>query len=952
MVLADGGDFSLDFTAAEPTSYDHSTGGGAYDDRTINTDVVESLEGGDFFCEDTVTYLTQVVVDAGASGTQSIELDYSFTADTTGQSGAAFSDVTAALVNYGAVSGGDGPGGTDDGLDDDLGSTAAIESESLTGPLFQSGSDLLATVSVNDLEASEEVIVRVDVTIACDPGSSPTGNLQAALLAARVTEPEADTISVGNQTINLKNANQIIQLNPSIDIEKTPDNQTVRVGDDVTFTLTVANNGESDLNNVQVTDALCDTLNQTDNGDGDSTLAVGEIWTYECTVTAVDADFTNSATVTADDPDGRQVDDTDTADVDVIDPSIDIEKTPNTQTVVTGSSVAFDITVTNDGDVQLTNVNLTDAQCDTLTQTDNADGDAVLSVDEVWTYECTVDSATTDFTNVASVTAVDPLQGEVSDEDDAEVDVTNPSIALTKTPESQTVTVGSDVTFDIEATNDGDVDLFSINLEDAQCDALVLISNGDADSTMEPGETWTWECTVNNVTDDFTNVATINAVDEQQNPVGDEDDAEVDVVDPGILLSKTPDSQTIYVGDDATFTISATNTGDVDLFSINLEDAQCDALVLISNGDLDSTMEPGETWTWECTVNDVTDDFTNVATINAVDEQQNPVGDEDDADVDVIDPSIELEKSPDSQTVASGSDAAFTITATNTGDVELDNVVLTDAQCDSLVLTDNGNGNAVMEPGESWVWECTVNNVTAAFTNVAEVTADDPLDGDVGDEDDADVDVAAPGIVVNKTPNTQTVISGGNVTFDISATNTGDVDLFSVQIDDDLCDSLVSTGTGNGNAVMEPNETWTWECTVNNVTEDFTNVATVTAVDPFQTPVGDGDDADVEVLEPSISITKSTTTPVIDYGEDAGFMITVLNNGQVDLFGVTVDDPIAPDCDATIGNLDVGESVTYTCWLDGLTEDITNTAYAAGFDALQNPVTDNDSASVVVLTYQ
>ena len=61
------GDFSLDFTAAEPTSYNHSVGGGAYNDRTINKDVVESLEGGNFACGDTVTFLTRIAVDDRAS---------------------------------------------------------------------------------------------------------------------------------------------------------------------------------------------------------------------------------------------------------------------------------------------------------------------------------------------------------------------------------------------------------------------------------------------------------------------------------------------------------------------------------------------------------------------------------------------------------------------------------------------------------------------------------------------------------------------------------------------------------------------------------------------------------------------------------------------------------------------------------------------------------------------
>ena len=50
--FADGGDFSLDFTAAAPLTYDHTTGGGAYNERDVgrDKDIVESLEGGDFAC--------------------------------------------------------------------------------------------------------------------------------------------------------------------------------------------------------------------------------------------------------------------------------------------------------------------------------------------------------------------------------------------------------------------------------------------------------------------------------------------------------------------------------------------------------------------------------------------------------------------------------------------------------------------------------------------------------------------------------------------------------------------------------------------------------------------------------------------------------------------------------------------------------------------------------------
>ena len=60
----------------------------------------------------------------------------------------------------------------DDWISDDGGSVATLTSESLTGPLFQAGSELLATVEVTDLEAGEQVAVRIDVKLFCDPGSN------------------------------------------------------------------------------------------------------------------------------------------------------------------------------------------------------------------------------------------------------------------------------------------------------------------------------------------------------------------------------------------------------------------------------------------------------------------------------------------------------------------------------------------------------------------------------------------------------------------------------------------------------------------------------------------------------------------------------------------------------------------------------------------------------------
>ena len=148
---AASGDFDLDFVGAAPGSYDHLVGGGAFDDRTVGVDkdIVESLEGRDFTCGDIVTYLTQVTVDdtaqAGTDGPQTIEIDYEFLMDTTGQSGVAIGDITKVEVNRGTVV--DqiaGENNTDQGNVEDGDSTATLISETQSAAIFTPGAKLEA----------------------------------------------------------------------------------------------------------------------------------------------------------------------------------------------------------------------------------------------------------------------------------------------------------------------------------------------------------------------------------------------------------------------------------------------------------------------------------------------------------------------------------------------------------------------------------------------------------------------------------------------------------------------------------------------------------------------------------------------------------------------------------------------------------------------------------------
>jgi hypothetical protein len=220
------GDFTtVDLTAAAPLTYDHDTGGGAYDQRDVgrDLDIVESLEGGDFACGDFATFLTRITVKQGAfNGPQTVLLSYKWLADSTGQSGIALDEFHNVRVNYltgipalDAQIGGEGPGGADAGFINDNGnSVASIISQDLSAPLFQKGATRTGSIQVTNLEPGESVVLRFDLQLQCN-GQSPTGNLQVALTKAEVTAPTTPSNQTGvitgggNQTIPFRHVGDV-----------------------------------------------------------------------------------------------------------------------------------------------------------------------------------------------------------------------------------------------------------------------------------------------------------------------------------------------------------------------------------------------------------------------------------------------------------------------------------------------------------------------------------------------------------------------------------------------------------------------------------------------------------------------------------------------------------------------------------------------------------------------
>src|SRR5262249_45589463 len=125
---------------------------------------------------------------------------------------------------------------------------------------------------------------------------------QANVTASYVnTAVATGTPPVGADVTDSDIANVTV-INPAISIDKGTSSQTIVSGTQATFSITVTNSGDSTLNDVHVTDALSPdcvrTAAQIAADRGSSTFAVGDTYSYACSLPNVAASFTNSATAT------------------------------------------------------------------------------------------------------------------------------------------------------------------------------------------------------------------------------------------------------------------------------------------------------------------------------------------------------------------------------------------------------------------------------------------------------------------------------------------------------------------------------------------------------------------------------------------------------------------------------------------------------------------------------
>ncbi len=814
---------------------------------------------------------------------------------------------------------------------------------------------------------------------------------------------------------------------PAIAVVKAgalPEDAKGVVGDVVTYTIVATNTGTVTLSDVTVVDELEGLSELALSWPGAAgVLAPGQSVTATATYVLTQADVDagkveNTAAATGNPPSGDPVDDEDPVTVTVPgNPGIVVEKDgalPTDEQHRAGDTITYSFTATNDGNVTLTGVEIVDAKdgVSELTYTWPgtagvlAPGQAVTATATYVLTQADVDAG--EVHNSATAVGTPPTGDPVEDEHPHDVTVSQvPAITVVKDGSLDGSTAGDTVTYSFTATNTGNVTLTAVEIADAKegLDGFTYGEwPGDA-GTLAPGESVTATASYDLTQADVDagrvdNTATAVGTSPKGVDVDDEDHHAVVVErEPGVSLVKDgvleAGAQGVP-GDTVTYTLTATNTGNVTLDGVAVTDAK-EGLYGFAYGEwpgAEGVLAPGEsvsaTASYDLTQADVdaarVDNTASVVGTAPTDEQ---VTDEDPATVPVPQaPGITVVKVgelPEGAEGAPGEVVSYTLTATNTGNLTLTDVEIVDTKegLSELVHGEWPGDAGVLAPGESV-------SATASYTltqadvdagrvdNTATAVGTPPSGEDVADEDPHEVVVPGnPGIALEKDgvlADDAHGAPGELVTYSFTATNTGNVTLTGVAIAD-AKEGLSELSYGEWPAevgVLAPGQSVTATATYPLTQADVDagtvlNSATVTGTTPSGEDVTDEDPATVPVPQlADIAIVKEGSLGEKPHatGDTVTYTITATNTGNVTLAGVEIRDEKEGLYDFSYGEwpgedgvLAPGESVTATVRYD-LTEgdiealEVRNTATAVGTPPSGPEVSDEDESVIDIERFE
>jgi uncharacterized repeat protein (TIGR01451 family) len=452
-------------------------------------------------------------------------------------------------------------------------------------------------------------------------------------------------------------------------------------------------------------------------------------------------------------------------------------------------------------------------------------------------------------------------------------------------------------------TNTGNVNLSNIQVNDDMLGSITTIINqGDGDDVLSVGESWTLEATGDALCGQYENEGNVTG-DYGDTTVNDSDFSHYFGECPDIDIEKATNGEdadeapgpTLDVGDAVTWTYLVTNTGNVNLTNIQVNDDILGSITtIIDQGDGDAILSVGESWTLEATGDASCGDYTNLGTVTG-DYGDVTVSDEDPSHYNVVcAPNIDIEKSTngvDADTAPGpvlvyGSNVTWEYVVRNTGNVHLTNVTVSDDQLGTITnIVDKGNGDDTLLPGEVWTYQATGSAECGQYANIGDVmgyygsipvTDSDPSHYNVICEPYIDIEKYINGEDADQ-PSGVLLSVGDEIIWTFVVENTGNIPLENIVVDDDklgiISDSAIISKSINNDDILDPGEVWTYELndSVKECTPQHKNTATVT-----------GEAEDEEVTDEDVA--HYYCQPVVPLLSPIGMLIFVASMGLVGIF--------------------------------------------------------------------
>jgi LPXTG-site transpeptidase (sortase) family protein len=656
-----------------------------------------------------------------------------------------------------------------------------------------------------------------------------------AVVSSNETSPQSGTAVVQMVQIPLVELTKVGTLHQDV---VTP-SERVDAGDTITYAFTVKNTGNVTLHDLVITDEVVgiqifgSSISSLAPGDTDTSTFTGLYSLSQADVNA--GEFENNAAVRAKDPNNLTIMDSDTDSKSfAADPSISLTKTgtlvedevlPDEQTDA-GDLITYEFTVENTGNVTLTDITITDDDATIQggpIDLDPGESDTLTFTGGYTLLQADIDAGS--FTNEATVTGTAPDATEVTDTDtDTQTITRSPGISLVKSggvkmdtvlPDSR-LDAGDSIEYTFTVANTGNVTLTNVSITDA----LVTIS-GNPIASLEPGTTDSTTIKGSLIltqamidSGSVYNSADVSSTSPSGSEVTDSDDTTVLLTpDPSISLTKTgtlhddvvsPSGQ-VDAGDTITYVFTITNTGNVTVHELTVEDLG----VTLSNSPVTINLAPGHSNSTITGTHTLTQDeidsgvYSNTANAKALTPEDGEVTASDTEEIELPDvPVISLEKTGSiaddvvlpAGVVNAGDQIEYQFTVENAGNVTLTDIVVTDTNND-VALSGCSIGTLTVGQVDSTsctgLYTLTQDDINSgSFSNTADVTAKDPNEEAVIDQDSDSQELPEEGALgVAKTVSSAPVeISTGiwEFTYQIDVTNMGNVPLTDIQVTDNL----------------------------------------------------------------------------------------------------------------------------------------------------------------------